>query len=62
MKKYFLQAALLVASMAAFGQNDENSSGYKAGYWIGQHLQWIIVGIILIIVLWVLLKKKKPKQ
>ncbi len=62
MKKYILQAMLIIASITAFGQNDENNSGYKAGYWIGQHLQYIIVGIIIVIVLWVLLRKKKPKQ
>ncbi len=60
MKKFILPLSLLLMSMTAFAQGDNEKGGaYNTGYWIGQNILYILGGIALIIVLWVALRKKK---
>jgi LPXTG-motif cell wall-anchored protein len=60
MKKFLLQTVLLFMSIAAFAQGDNEKGGaYNTGYWIGQHLYYILGGIAIIIILWLALRKKK---
>lgn len=59
MKKYLLQAILLLSSFAVFAQDDEqNSAAYKFGEKYA--LEIIIAVIILIVVIiWAIVKKRK---
>ncbi len=59
MKKYFLQATLLLSSIAAFAQGEEEHSGaYNFGE---KYAVEIIIGVIVIIVviIWAIVRKKK---
>ena len=60
MKKYLLQAALLLTSIVAFGQDqEEHSSAYNFGE---KNAVPILVGVILVIVLIVVLVVRKKRK
>lgn len=59
MKKYFLQTIFLLASLAAFAQDEEeNSAAYKFGE---KYAIEIIIAVIvlLVVIIWAIVRKKK---
>ncbi|HYM93153.1 MAG TPA: LPXTG cell wall anchor domain-containing protein [Chitinophagaceae bacterium] len=60
MKKYLLQAILLLTSTAVFAQNNqEHSAAYN---WGEKNALYIILGVILVIVVIVIVARRKKKS
>jgi LPXTG-motif cell wall-anchored protein len=58
MKKYFLQAMLMLVSLATFAQEEEHDAAYNFGR---KNAVPIIIGVVVVIVLiiWMVMRRKK---
>jgi cell division protein FtsW (lipid II flippase) len=61
MKKLFLSlTGFCLLFFSAIAQDtDENSQEFKIGYWIGKNIIWIVLGIVVLIVIIRMARKKK---